>query len=94
MLPLEEAKQALVELEELTHFIAKFGALPIPASFNLEKIVEVASKGGVLSPIELDHIASDVLSSKKLYDFFNSYPPRYTYRYTMKQAIENGILCG
>lgn len=36
----------------------------------------------------------DEVGSKKLYDFFNSYPPRYTYRYTMKQAIENGILCG
>lgn len=70
MLPLEDAKEALVKLEELTHFIAKFGQLPIPASFNLEKIVEVASKGGVLSIVELDHIASDVSSSKKLFDFF------------------------
>ncbi len=35
----------------------------------------------------------DDVGSKKLYDFFNSYPPTYTYRFTMKQAIENGILC-
>lgn len=35
----------------------------------------------------------DDLGSEKLYEFFNSKPPKYTYRYTMKQAIEEGILC-
>lgn len=35
----------------------------------------------------------DEIGSKQLYDFFNSQPPRYTYRYTMKQAIEDKILC-
>lgn len=31
--------------------------------------------------------------SKKLYEFFNSEPPKYTFRFTMKDAIEAGILC-
>lgn len=31
--------------------------------------------------------------SKKLYDFFNSEPPKYTFRFTMKDAIDAGILC-
>ena len=31
--------------------------------------------------------------SERLYHFFNSYPPDYTYKYTMKQAINDGILC-
>lgn len=35
----------------------------------------------------------DEVGSKKLYDFFNSYPPKYTFRYTMKHAIDSGILC-
>ena len=35
----------------------------------------------------------DDLGSEKLYEFFNSRPPKYTYRYTMKQAIEEDILC-
>lgn len=35
----------------------------------------------------------DEKGSKQMYDFFNSYPPLYTYRYTMKQAIDSGILC-
>lgn len=35
----------------------------------------------------------DDLGSEKLYEFFNSRAPEYTYRYTMKQAIEENILC-
>ena len=35
----------------------------------------------------------DEIGSEKLYEFFNSRPPEYTYRYTMKQAIEENILC-
>ncbi|SFA58586.1 Superfamily II DNA or RNA helicase [Pedobacter suwonensis] len=31
--------------------------------------------------------------SEKMYQFFNSKPPQYTFRYTMKQAIDNKILC-
>lgn len=31
--------------------------------------------------------------SKKMYDFFESYPPKYTYRFTMKDAIDQNILC-
>jgi superfamily II DNA or RNA helicase/HKD family nuclease len=35
----------------------------------------------------------DDVGSEQLYQFFNSRPPQYTYRYTMKQAIEDKILC-
>ena len=35
----------------------------------------------------------DDWGSERLYDFFNSRPPEYTYRYTMKEAIEENILC-
>lgn len=35
----------------------------------------------------------DDIGSEKLYKFFNSRPPQYTYRYTMKEAIDDGILC-
>lgn len=35
----------------------------------------------------------DDLGTEKLYEFFDSKPPKYTYKYTMKQAIEEGILC-
>jgi superfamily II DNA or RNA helicase/HKD family nuclease len=35
----------------------------------------------------------DDVGSEQLYQFFNSRPPQYTYRYTMKQAIDDKILC-
>lgn len=35
----------------------------------------------------------DEFGSERLYSFFNSRPPKYTFRYTMKQAIDDGILC-
>lgn len=35
----------------------------------------------------------DDMGSEKLYQFFNSRPPQYTYRYTMKEAIDDEILC-
>lgn len=35
----------------------------------------------------------DDLGSKYIYDFFDSRQPNYTFRYTMKQAIDDGILC-
>ena len=35
----------------------------------------------------------DENGSEQLYSFFDTKPPEYTYRYTMKQAIEEGILC-
>lgn len=35
----------------------------------------------------------DEVGSRKLYQFFNSMPPKYTFRFTMKQAIEDNILC-
>lgn len=35
----------------------------------------------------------DEYGSAKIYDFFNSAPPQYTFRYTMRDAIDAGILC-
>lgn len=35
----------------------------------------------------------DEYGSKKLYEFFNSEPPKYTFRFTMKEAIDANILC-
>ena len=41
----------------------------------------------------MKHIIYDELGSEKLYEFFNSRPPEYTFRYTMKQAIDSEVLC-
>lgn len=34
----------------------------------------------------------DEIGSAELFDFFNSHPPDYTYKYSMKKAIDEGIL--
>ena len=35
----------------------------------------------------------DEIGSKSIYDFFNSFPPKYTFRFTMKEAIDGDVLC-
>lgn len=35
----------------------------------------------------------DEVGSLKIYEFFDSQPPNYTFKYTMKQAIDDEILC-
>lgn len=70
ILPLDEVTQALTLVDEMSDFVAKFGPLPITASFDLSKFVDIANKGGILSAVELDHIANDILTLEKLVSFF------------------------
>ena len=35
----------------------------------------------------------DETGSNEVFSFFNSQPPKYTYRFSMRQAIDNNILC-
>lgn len=75
MLPLEEAQHALNLVDEMSSFILKYGALPINSSFNLERFIETAKKGGVLTPLDLDYIALDILTASKINDFFRKAEP-------------------
>ena len=70
MLPEEEASKSLTLVNEMTSFILRFGAIPILSSFDLEEFIKTAIKGGVLTALDLDHIASDVLTANKLNNFF------------------------
>ena len=70
MLSKEQCALALSQVNEMTKFILKHGSLPISSSFDLTKYIELVNKGGVLSPLELDHVALDVLTAKKVADFF------------------------
>lgn len=70
MLPEEEAIKSLILVKQMSDFVLKYGSLPISASFDLARYVETALKGGVLTPLDLDHIASDVNTSNKVHDFF------------------------
>lgn len=70
MLSLEEAEKSLKLVSQMSDFILKYGAIPISSSFDLEKYIEIALKGGVLTPLDLDHIASDVITANRLNNFF------------------------
>ena len=75
MLSLENASKALLLVSQMSDYILKYGSLPIRASFDLEKFVEISLKGGVLSALELDHIALDCLTSNNLLTFFTAFGP-------------------
>ena len=70
MLNEEEASKSLKLVNEMTSFILRFGAIPILSSFDLEEFINTAVKGGVLTALDLDHIATDVLTANKLNNFF------------------------
>lgn len=70
MLPEDECVLSLKLVSQMSNFILKYGSLPITSSFDLARYIETALKGGVLTPLDLDHIASDVLTSNKVHDFF------------------------
>ena len=70
MLPEEECIDALKLVSQMSDFILKYGSLPVSSSFDLSKYVDLALKGMVLTALDLDHIASDVLTSNKVHDFF------------------------
>lgn len=70
MLSLDEASKYLTLVKEMSNFILKYGSIPIKASFDLTKFIDIASKGGVLSPLELDHIALDIVNANNINNFF------------------------
>ena len=70
MLSFEEADKSLTLLDQMTNFILKYGSLPILSSHDLSTYIDMALKGGVLTPLDLDHIASDVITANKLHNFF------------------------
>lgn len=66
----DEASSELKLVEQMSDFILKYGSLPVTSSFELEKFIEIALKGGVLTPLDLDHIASDILTAAKVSNYF------------------------
>ena len=70
MLSLEDATHSLTLVKEMSDFILKYGSVPITSSLDLSKYIDIATKGGVLSPLDLDHIATDVVTANRIHNFF------------------------
>ena len=71
MLPKEKLGDDLTKLDEMMSYLMRFGDISFTTSINLFPIVENASKGGVLTAIELDKIASDIDSSNRIFKQFS-----------------------
>lgn len=66
----DEIRLCLKQVDEMMRLLNERDSLPIQSSFDLQKFLEIARKGGVLSIHELDHIALDIETSQKLNQYF------------------------
>lgn len=66
----EEVESSLALVNEMMSILLRHGSLPIDTSFDISKYVEIASKGGMLTALDLDHIATDINTANKLEDYF------------------------
>ncbi len=64
-------------LKEASEVIASFSSAPITSSKNLLSLIELAKKGGVLTPLDFEAFASDVLTANKLVFYLNKIPSSY-----------------
>ena len=58
MLPVEEVKSVLLDLEETMSLVTRFGLIPIATSANAIFLIEMAKKTALLTPRDLNLIAN------------------------------------
>jgi len=66
----KDVSVSLNYLNEMLSLLLRHGSLPINASLNISKYVSTAKKGGILTPLDLDHIANDISVAKRIDDYF------------------------
>ena len=67
---INDAKTECSKLDEMIVLNYRHGELPIEVSFNLSNYIDFAKKGGILTPLDLDHVATDVLTCEKINNYF------------------------
>ena len=72
VLPSNEVKERLLDLEEMMSIITRFGVMPIATSANALYLIDLAKKTGLLTPRDLNLIADDVLTSKAILKFIEN----------------------
>ncbi len=70
-----EVKQELAILDEMLSCELRHGKLPINVSFDIAKYIDMARKGGILTPLDLDHVANDVLVCNALFGYLGKIEP-------------------
>ncbi len=67
----KEVNESLTLLNEMMSLIYRHSLLPIDSSLDLSNYIDLALKGGVLTPLDLDRIVSDISLSEKLNEYFH-----------------------
>ncbi|MCD8204784.1 MAG: Smr/MutS family protein [Coprobacillus sp.] len=70
ILPLKELKEEKAKLEEAEGIVSKYSYFPLSPSKSALKIIEIAHKSGLLSPLDLMNIYSDIALSEELIKFY------------------------
>ena len=73
----EAVKNALLDLNEISSIIVRFGPLPINNSANALVLIDMAKKTGLLTPRDLHLIAEDVLTINKISAFLKKIESGY-----------------
>ena len=73
----EAVKNALLDLNEVSSIIVRFGPLPINNSANALVLIDMAKKTGLLTPRDLHLIAEDVLTINKISTFLKKIESGY-----------------
>ncbi len=73
----EEVKKNLLDLNEMTSIIIRFGPLPIGNSANALRLIDMAKKTGLLTPHDLNLVAEDVLTIEKITQYFKKIDVSY-----------------
>ena len=66
----EEVKEQLKLVDEMLSFSLRQGSLPLSVSFDASKYLEFVQKGGSLTPLDLEHIANDIIMSANIFAYF------------------------
>ena len=67
----EEVKEQLKLVDEMLSFTLRQGSLPLSVSFDVSKYLEFVQKGGSLTPLDLEHIANDIIMSANIFVLSN-----------------------
>ncbi|MCX5775919.1 MAG: hypothetical protein NTV44_06205, partial [Firmicutes bacterium] len=68
---IESLSEELMTLDEMSSLILRYSNLPLSFSIDVMPLIELARKGGVLTPGDFDHIADDIVTSMAVIKYFN-----------------------
>ncbi len=72
ILPLDELKKEKAKLEEASNIVGKHSYFPLSPSKSAARIIEIARKSGLLSPLDLMSIYDDIVTSGELVKFYSA----------------------